>query len=102
VIKVTIEKTTEEKYMVNHNYLVKSTPTDIRDTTSEYGGGQSSKAKCIEEYQVVEEEATRKITLKLYEQLIEDDELFDITRVISAVNEAPWTDEMHRRGVEGD
>jgi len=100
VIKVTIEKVTKTKYTKNTNYIAKSTPTEIYEKDG-YGGG-STKVKCEEEYIVLPEEMERTETLKLYEQVIEDDELFDITRVISAVNEAPWTDEMHRRGVEGD
>ena len=100
MIKVTIEKVTKTKYTKNTNYISKSTPTDICEKDA-YSGG-STKVKCEEEYVVLPEEMERTETLKLYEQVIEDDELFDITRVISAVNEAPWTDEMHRRGVEGD
>jgi len=83
MITITIERTTTEQYVETKNFIVKSTPTEIRDEDS-YGNRKS--VKCVEEYQTKDIPATRTTTTQLLKQQIPDESTFDLAAVIKAVN----------------
>lgn len=86
MIRIKIERIVTEEYRERKNFIVKSTPTEIKQEESNYSG-RSAKVTCIEEYQTEDVVQTRTVTVPLLEQNITDESAFSLSAVIKAVND---------------
>ena len=82
MIKVKIERVTDEKYQETGNFLVRETPTD-KVKESQYGNGREVLVE--KQYEVRTVDRTRKVTTNLLEQELSE-ENFNLANVIKAVN----------------
>jgi hypothetical protein len=86
VIRIVITETTKETYIERVNYLVKSTPTEVKEEeTDRYGGGTKRTVKCIEEYKTEDVTKERNVSTELLEQNVPS-ESFNLKAVIRAIN----------------
>jgi hypothetical protein len=82
MIVVTIERKTREQYEETQQICVKETPTD--KVKSSYGG--SSEVAFEREFEAVKVPKERERTTRLLLQEIADEESFNLTAVIQAIN----------------
>jgi hypothetical protein len=83
MVKVLITQTQIEKYTEHKNFLVKSTPTEIKDRENTYSDKMICKS--VEEYASHDVPMQRSVSITLIEQNVDDEE-FDLKAVIKALN----------------
>ena len=83
MITITIKQSGSTKTTVKENCITKSTPTQYKED-SDYGNKQ--KVVMANEYAVAEVEKVNDWTKTLLEQNIFDDNQFDLSGVIKAIN----------------
>ena len=86
MIKIIIKQYTTEEYTETVNYIVKKTPTEVVEESSDYSGRRKSEIKYVEEYHTEPTKKTRTIERKLLKQEIMDESKFDLAAVIKALN----------------
>lgn len=84
-IKITIEKTVVKTWKARENALTKRTPTEITETISSNYTQAKKEVKFIDEYAIVEVDKRQESTVKILEQIIEDEDL-DLASIIVAIN----------------
>lgn len=84
MIRIVITEITAKSYVERVNFIVKSTPTEIRET-EDNSYSRPPRVKCIEEYETENVTKERIVSTELLEQNVPSD-TFDLKAVIKAIN----------------
>lgn len=82
MIKITIEKTTSVEYTETDNLVIEKIPTDYQQD----GYGGRKEVVMHEKFAPQQVTKVKQVTVKLLEQQIEDESLFNLNGVIAAIN----------------